>query len=113
MNREQIGEGFKVANLKIGYHEFLPKEELQKRFQEFFPTVYNFSNIIPITVQTFSDSIAISKHVPLIKESILAFYSGMRVASIASLIPMIEDILNTIIEDSFENLDLKLKLIDA
>lgn len=110
MNREQIGEGFKVANLKIGYHEFLPKEELQKRFQEFFPTVYNFSNIIPITVQTFSDSIAISKHVPLIKESILAFYSGMRVASIASLIPMIEDILNTIIEDSFENLDLKTKV---
>ena len=110
MNREQIGEGFKVANLKIGYQEVLPREELQKRFQEFFPTVYNFSNIIPITVQTFSDSIAISKHVPLIQESILAFYSGMRVASIASLIPMIEDILNTIIEDSFEDLDLKTKV---
>jgi hypothetical protein len=110
MNREQIREGFKVTNLKIGYHEILPKDELQKRFQEFFPTVYNFSNIIPITVQTFSGSIAISKHVPLIKESILAFYSGMRVASIASLIPMIEDILNTIIEDSFEDIDLKTKV---
>lgn len=110
MNREQIGEGFKVTNLKIGYQEILPKEELQKRFQEFFPTVYNFANIIPITVQTFSTSIAISKHVPLIKESILAFYSGMRVISIASLIPIVEDILNTIIENSFENLDLKTKV---
>ena len=34
----------------------------------------------------------------------------MRVASIASLIPMIEDILNTIIEDSFEDIDLKTKV---
>lgn len=110
MTPEQISEGFKITNLKIGYQDILPREELQNRFKEFFPTVYNFSNIIPITVQTFSDSIAISKHVPLIKESILAFYSGMKVTSIASLIPIIEDILNTIIEDSAENLDLKTKV---
>ena len=110
INREQINEGFKITNLKIGYQDILPKEELQNRFKEFFPTVYNFSNIIPITVQTFSESIAISKHVPLIKESILAFYSGMQVTSIASLIPIIEDILNTIIEESFENLNLKTKV---
>lgn len=107
MNRKQINAGFKVTNLKIGYQDVLSKEDLQKRFQEFFPTVYNFSNIIPITVQTFSDSIAIAKHVPLIKESILAFYSGMQVAAVASLIPMIEDILNTIIEDSSHDLKTK------
>ena len=72
--------------------------------------MYNLSNIIPITIQTLPKSISISKHVPVIRESILAFYSGMRVTSVASLIPIVEDILNSIIEDADEDLKLKDKV---
>lgn len=110
MNREQINKGFKVVGLKIGDHKILPKQVLQERFEQAFPTIYNFSNIIPITVQVLPDSIAIAKHLPVIRESILAFYSGMRVTAIASLIPIIEDILNTIIGEQGKGLDLKAKV---
>lgn len=110
MNMEMINEGFKVTNLKIGYQDYFNKTQLQERFSEFFPTVYNLSNIIPITIQTLPKSISISKHVPVIRESILAFYSGMRVTSVASLIPIVEDILNSIIEDADEDLKLKDKV---
>lgn len=110
MNMEMINEGFKVTNLKIGYQDYFNKTQLQERFTEFFPTVYNLSNIIPITIQTLPKSISISKHVPVIRESILAFYSGMRVTSVASLIPIIEDILDSIIEDANEDLNLKGKV---
>jgi len=110
MNRSQIYEGFNVVGLKIGDQRKMPPKELQKRFEQAFPTIYNFSNIIPITVQTLPDSIAIAKHLPVIKESILAFYSGMRVTSIASLIPIIEDVLNTIIGEDGHKLDLKAKV---
>lgn len=50
MNREQIGEGFKVANLKIGYHEFCLKRSYKNVFKSFsrlyiisptlFPSLY-------------------------------------------------------------------------
>lgn len=109
MNMEMINEGFKVTNLKIGYQDYFNKTQLQERFSEFFPTVYNLSNIIPITVQILPKSISISRHVPVIREAILAFYSGMRVTSVASLIPIIEDILNFIIEDPSHDMDLKSK----
>ncbi|EPQ4731773.1 hypothetical protein LXC55_003777, partial [Acinetobacter baumannii] len=66
MNMEMINEGFKVTNLKIGYQDYFNKTQLQERFSEFFPTVYNLSNIIPITIQTLPKSISISKHVPVI-----------------------------------------------
>lgn len=108
--REKINRGFKVANYQVNMENNLRTKQLQERFKEFFPTVYDFSNIIPITVQTLPESIAISKHVPLIKESILAFYSGMRTTAVASLIPIIEDILNAIIEDPSNDLDLKSKV---
>ena len=109
MNMETIDKGFKAANIKVSNHDFFTKEQLQERFEDFFPHVYNLSNIIPITVQTLPESISISKHVPLIRESILAFYSGMRVTAAASLIPIIEDILGSIIENSPPKLDLKAK----
>lgn len=110
MNRAVIKYGFDVVGLKIGDHEILNKVQLQERFKEFFPSVYNFGNIIPITVQTLPNSITIAKHVPVITESILAFYSGMRVTAVASLIPIVEDILNSIIGDSGQDLDLKSKV---
>ena len=110
MSREQIGNGFKVANLKIGSQDHFNRQELQERFEHFFSTVYNFSNIIPVTVQTLPNSIAISKHVPVIRESVLAFYSGMRVTSIASLIPIVENILTSIIDSSSTDLNLSNKV---
>ncbi|MEM9994190.1 MAG: hypothetical protein AAGE79_08655 [Acinetobacter pittii] len=110
MNREQINRGFEVVGLKIGDHKVLPKKVLQERFEQAFPTIYDFSNIIPITVQVLPESISIAKHLPVIRESILAFYSGMRVTAIASLIPIIEDILNTIIGEHGKGLKLKDKV---
>lgn len=110
MNREQINRGFEVVGLKVGDHKVLPKKVLQERFEQAFPTIYDFSNIIPITAQVLPESIAISKHLPVIRESILAFYSGMRVTAIASLIPIIEDILNTIIGEHGRELNLKAKV---
>lgn len=110
MDRSQIYSGFDVVKLKIGDQKKIPKKELQERFEQAFPTIYDFSNIIPITVQILPDSISIAKHLPVIKESILAFYSGVRVTAIASLIPIIEDVLNTIIGKEGKQLDLKAKV---
>lgn len=110
ISREQINKGFEVVGLKIGDHKTLPKKVLQERFEQAFPTLYNFSNIIPMTAQALTDSIAIAKHLPVIRESILAFYSGMRVVAISSLIPIIEDVLNTIIGRHSRGLDLKAKV---
>lgn len=106
MSMSDISRGLDVVSLKIGDHTKYTREKLQERFEQFFPTVYNFSNIIPITIQTLPNSIAIAKHTPVIKESILAFYSGMRVTAIASLIPIIEDILNTILGIKSTDIDL-------
>ncbi|MBF7686196.1 hypothetical protein I2F17_10225 [Acinetobacter sp. B10A] len=70
---------------------------LQEKFEQFFPNVYCIRNILPITIITLEKSSIIGKHLPVIKEAILSFFSGMRVTSVASLIPIIEDILNGII----------------
>ena len=110
MNRSQIYRGFDVVKLKIGDQKKLPKKQLQERFEQAFSTIYDFSNIIPVTVQILPNSIAIAKHLPVIKEAILAFYSGVRITAIASLIPIIEDILNTIIGEEGKELDLKAKV---
>lgn len=77
----------------------------QKTFEQALPSIYDFSNIIPITIQTLSQSDSIKKHLPIIKESILSFYSGMKVAAIAALIPIIEDILRSIVGVQTQGLD--------
>ncbi len=51
-----------------------------------------------IVVQLFDRSHSIKKHIPIIKESILAFYSGLKNVATSSLIPIVENILDTIIE---------------
>lgn len=56
--------------------------------------------MVLVVNQVLPSSDIIKKHMPIIKESMLAFYSGMRVAAIASLIPIMEDILRSlVIED--------------
>ena len=77
----------------------------QNRFENEFSSLYPLSVIIPVTIQNLSKSTAISKHLPIIKEAILAFYSGMKIAAIAALIPIIEDILRVIVGEEGSELD--------
>ncbi|WP_024528224.1 hypothetical protein [Serratia fonticola] len=77
----------------------------QERFETELSSLYPLSIIIPITIQILSKSTAIGKHLPIIKESILAFYSGMKIAAISSLIPIIEDILRVIVGEEGSELD--------
>ncbi|CZV05170.1 hypothetical protein [Enterobacter hormaechei] len=77
----------------------------QNRFEHEFSSLYPLSVIIPVTIQNLSQSTAISKHRPIIKEAILAFYSGMKIAAIAALIPIIEDILRVIVGEEGSELD--------
>ena len=101
-----IDEAIKTTGINIREHSHLNKQVLQSRFEHSLTSIYTLGNIIPITVQTFADSEIISKHLPIIKESILAFYSGMKVAAIAALIPIIENILASIIGEDGTDLDL-------
>jgi len=83
----------------------IDEQDAQRKFDSTLSSLYDFSNIIPITIQTLSSSHAIAPHLPIIKEAILAFYSGMQVASIAALIPIIERVLKEIIGQGSEGLD--------
>lgn len=77
----------------------------QKLFEHELSSLYPLSIIIPVTIQNLSKSTAISKHLPIIKEAIIAFYSGVKIAAIAALIPIIEDILRTIVGEEGSALD--------
>ncbi|HDS6530754.1 TPA: hypothetical protein QH305_001502 [Klebsiella aerogenes] len=77
----------------------------QKRFESEFSSLYPLSIIIPVTIQNLSRSTAIGKHLPIIKEAILAFYSGVKIAAISALIPIIEDILRVIVGEEGSELD--------
>ncbi|HEB5257927.1 hypothetical protein L0F32_15930 [Klebsiella pneumoniae] len=77
----------------------------QNNFENELSSLYTLSLIIPVTIQILSKSTAISKHLPIIKEAILAFYSGVKIAAISSLIPIIEDILRTIVGEEGSELD--------
>ncbi|MCO1335944.1 hypothetical protein MO867_16545 [Microbulbifer sp. OS29] len=94
----KISSAIKQSNINVINHKQLSTEILQKNFEQSLTSIYDFSNIIPITEQTLSKSKAISKHVPLIREAIFAFYSGMKIVAISSLIPIVENIISTIIE---------------
>ncbi|WP_299695475.1 hypothetical protein [uncultured Vibrio sp.] len=104
--RGTINDAILSAGINIIEHSRWNKQLLQSRFEPCLTSIYTLGNILPITVQTLADSTTISKHLPIIKESILAFYSGMKVAAIASLIPIIEDILGSILGEGNSDLDL-------
>ncbi|MBO7928018.1 hypothetical protein J5X91_17395 [Pseudoalteromonas sp. K222D] len=104
--RGKINDAINSTGINVLEHSHWNRSVLQSRFEPCLSSIYTLDNIIPITVQTLADSAAISKHLPIIKESILAFYSGMKVAAIAALIPIIEDILGSIIGEKGSDLDL-------
>lgn len=101
-----ITKALDISGLKIRESSHINTIFLQEQFEPALSSIYTLGNIIPITVQTLTNSIAIGKHLPIIKESILAFYSGMKVAAIAALIPIIEDALSSIIGEEGSDLDL-------
>ncbi|ORJ64413.1 hypothetical protein B5717_22975 [Aeromonas hydrophila] len=108
--RGTIDDAILSTGIKITEHSHWNKKLLQSRFESCLTSIYTLGNILPITVQTLADSTTISKHLPIIKESILAFYSGMKVVAIASLIPIIEDILGAILGEGDSDLDLVSKV---
>lgn len=113
LSKAAINEALDICGLKIRESSHVDRNSLQKRFEPALTAIYTLENIIPITVQTLTDSVAIGKHLPLIKESILAFYSGMKVAAIAALIPIIEDALTSIIGEGSSDFDLITKVNKA
>lgn len=102
----KIHDSIEQAGLNILNHHHMDKKILQEQFEYSLTSLYDFGNIIPITAQVLPESKVINKHLPVITESIFAFYSGMRVAAIAALIPIIEDILTSIIGNGGTDLDL-------
>ncbi|MEY8252078.1 MAG: hypothetical protein RPR91_06810, partial [Colwellia sp.] len=94
----KISSAINQSNINVIDHKQLSTEILQNNFEHSLTFIYDFSNIIPITEQTLSKSKTISKHVPLIREAMFAFYSGMKIVAISSLIPIVENIISTIIE---------------
>ncbi|MEX0582215.1 MAG: hypothetical protein WD185_00980 [Sneathiella sp.] len=95
--RGKMNDAISLTGISILEHSSKNKKYLQERFEYSLPSLYDFSNIVPITVQTLSESQVIGKHLPIITESIIAFYSGMKVVAIGALIPIIEDILGSMI----------------
>ncbi|WP_206012137.1 hypothetical protein [Pseudoalteromonas sp. Z1A8] len=92
-----INDTFSKSGINVQEHTRWNNRLLQERFEPYLSSIYTLGDIIPITLQVLTESSVISKHLPVIKESILAFYSGMKVSAIASLIPIVEDVLGSII----------------
>ncbi|MGO2236024.1 MAG: hypothetical protein ACTH5B_18320 [Marinomonas sp.] len=110
MTSGDIKHGIEVSGLNVRGHRHSNKRLIQERFEPALSSIYTLGNIVPITVQTLAESSTICKHLPIIKESILAFYSGMKIAAIAALIPIIEDILGSIIGEDGSDLDIVSKV---
>ncbi|EIJ0947503.1 hypothetical protein LH710_003397 [Vibrio vulnificus] len=110
MTHADINHGIEVSRLNVRGHRHSNKRLIQERFEPALSSIYTLGNIVPITVQTLAESSTISKHLPIIRESILAFYSGIKIAAIAALIPIIEDILGSIIGEDGSDLDIVSKV---
>lgn len=96
--------------LNVSNHHHMEKKILQEWFEHSLTSLYDFGNIIPVTAQILPESTAISRHIPVITESIFAFYSGMKVVAIAAFAPIMENILASIIGDGSADLDLITKV---
>lgn len=104
-SRGDINEIVESTGLDVCSSGIVDKKLIQKRFEEVFSSLYSLERLVPITIQTFAISKAVSQHIPVIKESILACYSGFPKVAIAALIPIVEAALRIIIGDSGEDLD--------
>lgn len=85
-----------------------PRVLFQKRLDNALPIIYTLGLMVVINEQVLTKAFSIQRHVPIIREAILAFYSGMKVAAIAALIPIIENILGELINN--QSMDIKSKV---
>ena len=90
-------DAFKEEAIDTVNYNLRDKRSTQQSFENCLSLFYSIGNISSFTSQNLTRSSVISKHVPIIKESVFAFYSGFKVLAISALIPIIEDILNAII----------------
>lgn len=97
INNQKLHDTFKFTGATPKNRKYYDKLKFQEMFDYAFPQIYDLSTIIPITMQVLPKSSSFSKHLPIIREAILAFYSGMQVSATASLIPIIEDIIRSIL----------------
>jgi hypothetical protein len=104
MPKRQAYDAIKESGIEIINHGIYRPEVIQKLFEGSLTSIYNLGNIISTTEITFLNSVAISRHVPLIRESILTFYSGMKIVAISALIPIVENIITTILGSSNNDL---------
>lgn len=101
-----IHDAFKTAGVDPGNFRLRTDSFNQKQFDYAMPSIYSVGQMVLVVNQILPKSEIIKKHLPIIKESMLAFYSGMRVAAIASLIPIMEDILRSLVIEGDKSDDL-------
>lgn len=94
-----LWDALNYMGIKVGNTGFVPKLVNQERFDAALSDIYTIGLMSVVTEQVLTQARTIKKHVPIIRESIIAFYSGMQIAAIAALIPIIENILGELIDD--------------
>lgn len=102
----ELRKTFNSAGVTPGNFEMFDEKTAQHQFDTVLSDLYTLSNIVPITLQIFPESEALSPHLPIIKEAIISFYSGMQVVAIAALIPIIENLLKKIIGEDGKSLSI-------
>lgn len=103
----EVEEAFELVDIKIGQIPALSNRDLKSKVNRALKIIYNLSFISRSIECVFRESFSIKEHVPLIKESVIAFYAGYSSLSIAALIPIVEDILFKISGGKNENLGIQ------
>lgn len=83
---------------------------LQRRLGDALSTIYPVGLMVVINEQVLTETISLNKYVPVIREAILAFYSGMQIAAIALLIPIVEGVLSDLIDKPSRELSIQNKV---
>jgi hypothetical protein len=94
----KLDELFKLVHIDRNHYKGIPSEQLQNDFEHALPMIYNISLMVQNISEKFENSKILAKHIPLLKKSILSFYSGYAISATAALIPIVEDSLKKILE---------------
>lgn len=94
----KLDELLKLVHINRNCYKGIPSERLQHDFEHALPMIYNIPLMVQNISEKFENSKVLAKHVPLLKESILSFYSGYAISATAALIPIVEDSLKKILE---------------
>lgn len=94
----KLDELLKLVHINRNGYKGIPSERLQHDFEHALPMIYSIPLMVQNISEKFENSKILAKHVPLLKESILSFYSGYAVSATAALIPIVEDSLKRILE---------------